>query len=228
MSAASTATDGWIADAAAQDALVALRRADLIRSWDTDGASFAVVVGRGTVSVPALDAPGVLHLARMLWRDKVTVVGRGYPIMYRTTRYDLSDGRFADRHDGRVGRYLDSYRYTVFLPGGHRSGCATEHFAAATLKEALALAGLVRVLGRCQSCKSARPLHVRDWRPDPAIPCPGCGANASVPVTVLCHRCQQPIVRNPNPGHGLFRVAWHHITSSSPDCDASTAHTRVS
>lgn len=214
-------------DTAAEDALLALRRAGLIRSWTTNGASFLVVVGRGTVSVAALDAPGVLHLASELRRDKVTVVGRGCPIMYRTTRYDLSDGRFADLHDGRVGRYLDAYRYTVFLPGGDRSGCATEHFAAATLMEALALAGLVRVLGRCQSCQSARPLHVRDWRPDPAIPCPGCGTDASVPVTVLCHRCQQPIVRNPDPGHGLFRVAWHHLASRSPDCAAQHL-TRVS
>lgn len=228
MSAQSIGADDRGEGTAAEDALVVLRRAGLIRSWETTGASFVVVVGRGTVSVPALDAPGVLQLARALRRDKVTVVGRGYPIMYRTTRYDLSDGRFADRHDGRVGRYLDHYPYTVFLPGAHRSGCATEHFAAATLKEALALAGLVRILGRCQSCHSARPLRARDWRPDPAIPCPGCGANTTVPVTVLCHRCQQPIVRSPHPGHGLFRVAWHHLASRSPECDTPPAHTPVS
>jgi hypothetical protein len=107
VSAASTDADGRAENSVAEDALVALRRAGLIRSWEMNGASFVVVVGRGTVSVAAIDAPGVLHLASVLRRDKVTVVGRGYPVMYRTTRYDLSDGRFADRHDGRVGRYLD-------------------------------------------------------------------------------------------------------------------------
>jgi hypothetical protein len=184
-------------EAAAEHALAALRRDRLVHSWHNTGTGFAIVVGRGTVGLSALDPPTVLLLAEQLRRDKVTIVGRPYPMGHRTTRYELSDGRFADRHDGRVGRYLDAYRYTVFLPGGHRSGCATEHFAAATFKEALALAGLVRIRGRCQSCQSARPLRARDWRPDPAIPCPGCGANATVPITVLCHRCHQPIVRNP-------------------------------
>jgi hypothetical protein len=166
-------------------------------------------------------------LASALRRDKVTVIGRGYPIMYRTTRYDLSDGRFADRHDGRVGRYLDAYRYTVFLPGAHRSGCATEDFAAATFKEALALAGLVRVRGRCQSSQSARRLRARDWRPDPAIPCPGCGGNAAVPVTVLCHRCHQPIVRNPPQATACSASPGITSPPAAPIATSHKAHANV-
>jgi hypothetical protein len=91
-------------EVAAEVVLAELCRARLIHSWHSDGDSFEVVVGRGTVGVSALDPVGVLRLATALRRDKVTIVGRGYPMGHRTTRYDLSDGRFIDRNDSRSGR----------------------------------------------------------------------------------------------------------------------------
>lgn len=205
--------------AAAAQALAGLRRTRLIRSWHTTSSGgYAVVVGRGTVRLPVLDATTVVHLADVLRRDKISGVGPSYPIGHRTTRYPLSDGRFDDRHDSRHGRYLDQYRYTVYLPGGDRSGCAAPHVAAWTLTEAVALAGLARIHGRCHHCGSTRPLHVEQWRPDPAIACPGCGADDTTPVTLLCYRCGTPI--RPSPADtGSFRIAWHHLASGSPDCD---------
>ncbi|HET9144023.1 hypothetical protein [Actinophytocola sp.] len=210
---------------AADRALVGLRRAGLIRSWQTDDGGYAVLVGRGTVRLPFLDVAGVVQFAAVLHRDKVSVVRPGYPIGHRTIRYRLSDGRFADRHDSRAARYLDQYRYTVYLPGGDRSGCAARQFAAWTVAEAVALAGLTRIRGRCHRCRSVRPLHVDRWRPDPTIPCPGCGADETTPVTLLCHRCATPIQPVPPEAEPL-RIAWRHLASGAPDCDDSPATRR--
>jgi hypothetical protein len=99
----------------------------------------------------------VPQLAEELRRDRIIILRSGYPMGYKTIRYDLSDGRFADRHGSRFGRYLGEYRYTVFLPGGSASGGAEVSFAARTQKEALALAGLARVRGRCAECGNPRP-----------------------------------------------------------------------
>ncbi|MGH3779806.1 MAG: hypothetical protein ACRDRO_04020 [Pseudonocardiaceae bacterium] len=103
-------------------------------------------------------------------------------------------------------------------PGGDPSGCAAVHLVAHTRKEALALAGLLRVRGRCIGCGASRPLHVERWRPDSGIPCPGCGAGWVCAVTLRCRGCHQPIVPNKDPGVGMVRSAWCH-TGSTPYCD---------
>lgn len=236
-------------EAGTEDALAALQRVHLIRSWRRRGTTpgshstipsdihtdlhsaipsdlrtgrvYEVVVGRGTVRVQNPDASGVLRLAHQLRRDRVTVVGTGYPMGYRTVRYPLSDGRFADRHDSRVDRYLDEFPYTVYLPGGDPSGCAAVSFAARTRTEALALAGLARVRGRCDRCHQLRPLHVDGWRPDPAIPCPGCGADAGTPVSLLCHACHQPITHATTTDRWPSRLAWHHTATGRPFCSTA-------
>jgi hypothetical protein len=220
MLAPSDATPSIVIDEAAADhALAGLRRRGLIRSWQCADERFEVVVGRGSMRVARLDAASAVDLAAVLRRDRVTVVSRGVRVGHRWTRYRLSDGRFADRHDGRQGRYLEQYPYTVVLPGGGVCGCAADQFAAATLAEAAALAGLVRVRGRCHTCQAERPLHVERWRPDPAIPCPGCGAGPATPVTLLCYRCQKPVTRTAE--RGIDRIAWCHTDSGRPHCDPS-------
>jgi hypothetical protein len=207
------------AAAAADHALAALRRDHLIHSWQHNGTSYEVVVGRGTIEIPPLEAADVPQLAEELRRDRVTILGSGYPMGYKTIRYDLSDGRFADRHDSRFGRYLGEYRYTVFLPGGSASGGADVSYAARTQKEALALAGLARVRGRCVECGNPRPLHVSRWRPDPTIPCPGCGAWEFTPITLLCGHCRQPISANDTPSRWPFGGAWQHTEAGDWYCD---------
>lgn len=91
-------------ESAAGHALTALRRDRLVHSWQNTGTGFDIVVGRGTVRLGLLDPAGVLRLADQLRRDEVTIVGGGYALGYRTVRYNLSDGRFAARHDNRAGR----------------------------------------------------------------------------------------------------------------------------
>lgn len=209
-------------DDAAEDTLAALRRNRLVLSWNTtDAGTYDVLVGRGTVDVGVLDADGVLALAASLRRDRVTLVGRGRLMGHRWTQYELSDGRHLDRHDGRHGRYLDEYPYSVYVPGGDPSGCAIFSFAARTRVEALALAGLTRVRGRCTRCAHLRPLtwHNHGWRPDPTIRCPGCDASAATSVTLLCHLCREPIVRDPAPGTGPFRCVWIHEATRNSFCD---------
>jgi hypothetical protein len=83
--------------------------------------------------------------------------------------HNWTDGRFADRHDSRADRHQDRYAYTVYLPGGDPAGCAGVSLAARTQRDALALAGLARIRGRCTECDNHRPLHVDQWQPDPAI-----------------------------------------------------------
>lgn len=207
-------------EAAAEDALAALRRHRLIHSWEATGTDFAIVVGRGTVGLSELDPSGVVLLAEHLRRDKVTLVGRGYPMGHRTTRYDLSDGRFADRYDSRRDRTFDEYQYTVYVPGADPSGCATVDFTARTQHDALALAGLTRLRGQCTRCETLRPLHVASWRPDPGIPCPGCDADARTPVILLCCTCQQPIRRNRN-AVWPYQPAWRHTVTGTPFCQTS-------
>jgi hypothetical protein len=136
------------AEMAAEYALAALRRDRLVHSWQSTGTSFDIVVGRDSVGLGALGPSSVVLLAEQLRRDKVGIVGRGYPMGPRTTRYDLSDGRFADRYDSRRDRDWDDYRYTVYVPGADPSGCAAVDFAARTQNDALALASLTRVRGQ--------------------------------------------------------------------------------
>lgn len=207
-------------EAAAEHALAALRRDRLIHSWQNNGGSLEIVVGRGTVGLSPLEAPGVVLLAEHLRRDKVTLVGRGYPVGHRTTRYDLSDGRFADRYDSRRDRAFDEYRYTVYVPGADPSGCATVDFTARTQHDVLALAGLTRLRGQCTRCETLRPLHVDSWRPDPAIPCRGCDADARTPVILLCWTCQQPIRRNLN-AVWPYQSAWRHTVTGNSFCQTS-------
>jgi hypothetical protein len=206
-----------IGEAAAEDALAALRRDRLVHSWESTGASFEIVVGRGTVGLSALTAPSVLLLAEHLRRDKVTLVGRGYAMGHRTTRYDLSDGRFADRYDSRRDRSFDEYPYTVYVPGADPSGCAVVDFTARTQTDVLAFAGLTRLRGQCNECGTLRPLHVTSWRPDPAIPCPGCDADDRAPVILLCCTCQHPIRRNLN-AVWPYQAAWRHAVTGNPFC----------
>lgn len=206
----------------AQDALAALGRGHLIRSWTVADTGFDILVGRGTVSIDPMDPASVLWLATTLRRDRITVVGKPYPMGSRTRRYNLSDGRFADHYSGRHDRFFPEYAYTVYMPGGDRSGSAKEQFGASTLREALALAGLDRIRGRCEDCETLRPLHAaRTWCPDPAIPCPGCGAAFTVPAHLLCASCKEPI----EPA-SLFSTpypyAWHHSTAGSPRCAGTT------
>jgi hypothetical protein len=206
--------------AAAEAALAELRRVHLIYAWQATGNDFEVTVGRGTISIDPLGAAGVLRLAVALRRDRVTGLGRGYPAGHRTTRYELSDGRFADRHESCLGRYLNEYPYTVYLPGGDPSGCATVDFAARTKAEALALAGLARARGECTRCGSDRPLDVRSWQPDPAVPCPGCGTSATTPAVLHCRSCRKPIMRNPWPRGWPYCDAWLHTATATPVCRA--------
>lgn len=209
---------------AAEDALAALRRQRLVHSWQaTEQGTYDVLVGRGTVGAMPLDPAGVLTLAAMLRRDRVSLSGRGYPMGYRTTRYDLSDGRFLDRYDSRVGRYLDDLPYTAYVPGGDPSGSAAVSFAARTRVEALALAGLARVRGRCTRCQQMRPLalHQDHWRPAPMIRCPGCDADTTTAITLLCDLCREPIVGNTHQGSGFLSSAWRHVATGRSHCDTT-------
>ncbi|MCI2422482.1 hypothetical protein MOQ72_34150 [Saccharopolyspora sp. K220] len=197
-----------------------LRRDKLIHSWEHTDDGIDVVVGRGTIRLPPQDPSEIAPLAARLRRDTIATLGTGYPMGHRTTRYDLSDGRFADRHDSRIDRYLDPLPYTVLLPGGDPGGSAAVHFAAATKTEALALATLYRIRGRCLRCGTDRPLLARTWSPDPAIRCPGCRTDDQVPVQLHCRTCTAPIaaVRDTTRRVGLSRVVWEHTTTGSAYC----------
>lgn len=198
----------------ADAALAALRRNALIRSWETDQDTDrrTIVVGRGTVRpLTNLTAATTLDLAETLRRNAVTTTGDGYPMGHRTTRYRLSDGRFLDRNESRAGRYLDQYPYSMYLPGGSSSGSAEHHFAAQTLKEALALAGLKRVMGRCRSCDSLRPVHVDEWKADPRLTCPACEAPATdEPLAIPCRWCPLDVEAH-SAGDWSYRTAWRHL-----------------
>jgi hypothetical protein len=217
--------------AAAEDALAALRRSRLVRSWTiTQDGAYDVLVGRGTVSVDPLDALGVLALAADLRRDRVTQAAPTHPMGSRTTRYPLSDGRVLDHHTCRADRYVDEFPFSVYVPGGEWDGCAAVDFAARTKTEALALAALVRVRGSCARCGHHRPLVWqlrRGWLPDPTIRCPKCDVDATAGVTVVCRGCKQPIVANPVPGHGPLISAWIHEHSRSSLCDAALSRSGV-
>ncbi len=212
-----SATHDASAEAAAENALASLRRQGLVRSWQATDGTYEITVGRGTARVSTLAAAEVPLFAEQLRRDKITTVGKGYPMGHRTTRYDLSDGRFTERH--RNSR--DDLPYTVFLPGGSACGSAARSFAARTKKEALALASLARVRGVCDHCQTHRPLHVHEWRPAPSIPCPGCNADAAAPITLLCRTCNQPIEPCDNPARWTWPLsaAWQHTNTAHPFCD---------
>lgn len=202
--------------------LVTLRREQLIRSWSrNDHGNYDIVVGRGTVALAAMSPAAATVLAGTLRRDQVTVVGPGYPLGHRTVRYNLSDGRVTERHGSRVDRLHHDFPYTVRLPGGDQYGYARDQFATRTLKEALALAGLDRVRGRCTDCGATRPLRVSGtWIPDPALACPGCTAGPLTPAHPWCAVCEKPIT-HADIDFGPLRFAWAHISTNSPNCDVA-------
>ena len=208
---------------AAEEALAALKRMKLVRSWSVlaDG-TYDVLVGRGTVDIDAMTADGVLDLAAALIRDRVRIVSGGYsPMGHAWTRSRLSDGRYLDRHDSIVGRGAEGCRYSVCAPGADASGSLAVSLAARTEVEALALAGLRRVRGRCR-CGHLRPLSIPDngrWQPDPMIPCPNCQADSTTTVTLLCHSCGQPIVpRASDSGSSFLPEAWWHVDTRNSSC----------
>lgn len=200
--------------AQADAALADLRRHGLIRVWETDPDTDlrTITVGRGNIRPLADQTPaGTLALAETLRRNAVTITGPGYPMGHRTTRYHLSDGRFLDRNDSRTSRHFDQYPYSTYLPGGSSSGSAEVHFGARTLKEALALAGLKRVMGRCRNCDSLRPVHVDEWMADPRISCPACEAPATgEPLAIPCRWCPLDVEQH-SAGDYLLRTAWRHL-----------------
>lgn len=209
---------------AADEALAALRRSKLVRSWRVlDDGTYDVLVGRGTVDIDAMSAGGVLDLAAALTRDRVRIVSGAYDVGHLWTRFELSDGRFLDRHGSRVGRDAEDCPYSVCAPGGHVSGSAAVSLSARTRVEALALAGLMRVRGRCVDCGHLRPLSNLDdggWQPDPTIRCPGCQAGATTGVALLCRSCGQPIFSRI--GSSFLSGAWVHADTGRSFCGVVT------
>ncbi|HET6286484.1 MAG TPA: hypothetical protein VFG15_07005 [Amycolatopsis sp.] len=145
---------------------------------------------------------------------------------YATTRYPLDDGRLLDHHSSATVRDHPEFPYTVLASGGHPTGCAAVSFHARTRKEALALAGLGRVRGRCRRCGNPRPLIRREhhWVPDPRIDCPWCEAGADTDVVLLCRRCGAPI--SDNPARGPHAKAWLHTGTWLARCDEPSASLR--
>lgn len=200
-----------------------LRRDQLIHSWTVTDDGINIVVGRGTTRLPTQDPTAIASLAARLRRDRIRIVGNGYPWGHGTTRYELTDGRALHHQRSRIGRVVDEFPYEVMLPGGHPSGCAIRLFSARTQAEALALAGMDRVCGRCVHCGTDRPLLARTWLPDPGIRCPGCSADYDAPVQLHCRACSAAIaaVQDITRRVGFNGIAWEHTTTGSPFCDTA-------
>lgn len=201
-----------------EEVLARLSRTALVRSWEPAGDRYTVVVGRGSIAPSTLDWKEVQHLAAVLERDRVRLAGAGFPMGHATTRFRLSDGRLLDHNRSRIDRHPD-HPYTVLAPGGHPSGCAGTSLQARTRAEALALAALARVRGRCADCGHHRPLvHHERWQPDPRIPCPSCGAAATAGIVLLCRGCGEPI--QPALAREPFGNAWLHTGTGREQCTA--------